>query len=235
MSASLAMPLRQRLAVLIGAELAVWGAIRAALQFFDWRGVEMELFRSALRVATAWLCWHLFSDLIRSGQPQLRNLQTAPMIVSLGFLFTIPFLTGNYRLPTSTAWVFALTSLIVAVKEEFLWRGVVQNLLRSRLGTIKAVLLTSLGFSLWHFGAWEHSVWMYGETFFASVIVGLVYVASGSIAVVIAIHALYDALYSLTPLVSSPLSQNFGFIPLLFALALVANDYTMQRRPPPYR
>ena len=223
--------LRQRLAILVAAELLVWVVSRLALQVFDWRSIEMELFRTGLRVATAWLCWHLFSDLIRSGQPRQGTLKSAPVVLGLTFFFTIPVLVGNYQLSLQMAWVFALTSVVVAIKEEFLWRGVVQNLLRERFGTLKAVLLTSLVFALWHFGSWENSVWMYVEVFTASVIIGLVYVISGSMLAVIVIHTAYDALYSFTPLISPPLNQNFGFIPLLFALALIYGSW--HRRPPP--
>jgi len=225
--------LRQRLLILFAAELAVWVASRAALQVFDWRGIEIELFRTGLRVASAWLCWHLFGDLIRSRQPQFGNLKSTPVVAGLALFFVIPFLVGNYQLPASTAWVFALTSVAVGIKEEFLWRGVVQNLLQQRFGTVKAVLVTSLGFALWHLGAWENSVWMYGETFGASVILGLVYVASGSLLAAIVIHTAYDALYAFSPLLGQPLDQNFGFIPLFFALTLVFKGYTQRRRPPP--
>lgn len=37
----------------------------------------------------------------------------------------------------------------------------------------------------------------------------------------IVIHTIYDALFSLPPLLSAPFSQNIGFVPLLASVALI--------------
>ena len=45
----------------------------------------------------------------------------------------------------ATSICSALTSIPVAVKEEFLFRGIVQNLLLEKLGSVKAILAVFVG------------------------------------------------------------------------------------------
>jgi membrane protease YdiL (CAAX protease family) len=103
--------------------------------------------------------------------------------------------------------MFAATSFFVAIKEEFLFRGIVQNLLTQRLGPSKAILSTSVAFTLSHVGVPEFTLWVFSQIFVASVILGTVYIYGGSIFVVVAIHAVYDAIFSFTPLIAQPLPQ----------------------------
>ena len=112
-------------------------------------------------------------------------------------------------------------SVAVAVKEEFLFRGILQNLLARRDRPITSILLTSIVFTVWHVGVWDPTVWTFSQIFFASILLGIIYFRSGSIAAVIVLHAAYDAIFSFTPLISSPLNENWGFAPLLSAVALV--------------
>jgi len=69
--------------------------------------------------------------------------------MGLLLLLSIPVLVGQYELASHVAILFALTNIPVTVKEEFLFRGIVQNLLLEKLGSVNAILLTSAIFTLW--------------------------------------------------------------------------------------
>ncbi|HEY6897636.1 MAG TPA: CPBP family intramembrane glutamic endopeptidase [Rhodocyclaceae bacterium] len=202
-------------------ELLFVVATRLVLHYYAWTSFEAEAIRTVLRIATVSIYWWLLRPLIlsRSGSPA--TLAKPPAIVGLLLFLSIPVLIGNYALAKPIAIFFAVASIAVAVKEEFLFRGILQNLLAQRFGSAKAVLGTSAIFTAWHIGVWEPTVWVFGQIFFASILLGVVYIQSGSIAAAIVIHTTYDALFSLSPLVAAPLNENWGFVPLLASLALV--------------
>lgn len=215
------MSLAQRLAIVAMVEIAYIVATRLVLHYLSWKSLEAESIRTALRLGTAAIYWYLFKPLLLSRTPDLRLLAHPLPAASLALFFSIPFVVGRYALDSGTAILFALASIPVAIKEEFLFRGIMQNLLAARLGPVNAILLTSAVFTVWHVGVWEMTPWVVAQIFFASVLLGLVYVHSGSMLAVIIIHAVYDALFSFTPLIPEPLHENWGFVPLLGAVALM--------------
>lgn len=216
------MSLVRRLAIVAIVEIAYIVATRVVLHYLSWKSLEAEAIRTALRLGTAAVYWHLFKPLLLSRTPNVRLLANPLPAASLVLFFSIPFAVGRYALDSSTAILFAVASIPVAIKEEFLFRGIMQNLLDPRLGPVNAILVTSAVFTAWHVGVWEMTPWVVGQIFFASVLLGLVYVKSGSMLAVIVIHAVYDALFSFTPLIPEPLPENWGFVPLLGAAALMA-------------
>lgn len=216
------MSLRRCLAIIVVTELLSMAAARLALHFYGPWSVEAESIRTVLRIATASIYWWLLRPLILSRTPNLSALRSPLLISGLLLFMLIPVVVGRYDLATPLAILFAVTSVPVAVKEEFLFRGIVQNLLAERFGFVKSVLFTSAIFTAWHIGVWEPTVWTFSQIFFASILLGVVYVHTGSILAAIVIHAAYDAVFSFTPLLPVPLDENWGFIPLLAAVALVA-------------
>jgi len=94
--------------------------------------------------------------------------------------------------------------------------------LGQKLGALKAIVLTSTAFTVWHIGIWDFSPWVFSQIFVASVLLGTIYICGGSMFVVVAIHAAYDALFSFTPLIPQPLPENWGFLPLLASLLVVS-------------
>ena len=213
------MSVARRVVVVVIIELLFVVATRLVLHYYSWQSVEAESIRTVLRIATA--IWWLLKPLILSQKPNLRSTLKSSLVMGLLLLLSIPVLVGQYELARHVAILFALTSIPVAVKEEFLFRGIVQNLLLEKLGSVKATLLTSVIFTLWHVGVWSPTFWTFGQIFLVSVLLGLVYVGSRSIMVVIVIHAVYDALFSFTPLMPTPLDANWGFIPLFGSVAFV--------------
>ena len=212
----------RRFAIVIVAELLFVVATRLVLHYFPWSSIEAESIRSVLRIATIGIYWWLFRSLILSRTPSLPALWSAPLLFGLLLFLSIPILVGHYQLAPSATLLFAIASVPVAVKEEFLFCGIVQNLLAQKYGSLKAVLSTSVIVTAWHIGVWEPTVWVFSQIFFSSILIGIIYIYSGSIVTVIAIHAIYDALFSFTPLISSPLQETWGFVPLIASVALVA-------------
>lgn len=215
------MSLASRLVIVAAIELVFVVATRVVLHYLSWQSIEAELIRTALRMVTALAYWWLLKSVILSQKPNLSTLSRPAAEVGLLLFFTVPVLVGQFQPSTNVAVLFALTSIAVAVKEEFLFRGIVQNVLSQRLGAVKAILLTSAVFTVWHVGTLTPTVWVFSQIFLASVLLGLVYVGSGSILAVVVIHAVYDALFSFTPLIPAPLNANWGFIPLLAAVVCV--------------
>lgn len=220
------MSLKQRLLVVVAVELLYMVGSRLAIHYYSAESFSAELIRTALRIATALIYWQLMKPLILSKKASFDSVRVAPLAIGMLALFAIPVLVGNYALSTSLALLFALTSIPVAIKEEFLFRGIVQNLLETRYGQMRAVFYASVIFTAWHIGTWEPSVWTFSQIFFVGLVLGLVYVRTGSIWAAIVLHTLYDAVFSFTPLVRPPLDQNWGFIPL--AIAVVAVIYWAQ-------
>jgi len=215
------MDFRNRLFIIVAVELAYMVGSRMAIQYFSSASVEAELIRTVLRILTAAIYWQLMKPLILSKTPDFSKVCDASLVSGLLLLLSIPVLVGDYGLTAPVALLFAATSVVVAIKEEFLFRGIVQNLLEKKLGELRSVLLTSAIFTVWHIGAWEPSLWVFSQIFFASIILGLIYIRTGSIFFVIVLHTVYDAVFSFTPLLPAPLGQNWGLIPLIASASLI--------------
>lgn len=183
--------------------------------------MEAELSRTALRLASAGAIWFLMRATIASRQPDAQALKSWMLWLGLTVFLSIPVLIGNYRLGTGTATLFALSSLPVGIKEEIVFRGVPQQLLGQRMHGIKAIVVTSVVFVAWHVGVVSSVPWTFFEIFLASVLLGLIYYCSGSLVAVIAVHALYDALYALSPWLARPLALVWGPLLLLVAVGMV--------------
>lgn len=223
------MTLARRVAVVVVLEIAYVVATRVVLHYLSWKSIEAEAIRTALRLLTAGAYWYLLKPLILSRTPHVRALAQPAAVGALALFVSIPILVGRYDLESSVAVMFAVTSIPVAIKEEILFRGIIQNLLERKLHVLAAILITSAVFTVWHVGVWSFTLWTFGQIFFASVLLGLIYVRSGSLLAVIVIHAVYDALFSFTPLIASPVHENWGILPLLGSVALIYYWFSSDR------
>lgn len=186
-------------------------------------GVELELLTTAGRLVTLLIFFLLFRDLILSRQPQPRRALHPAPLGAVVLLFLAPILIGNYALPSLTSQiVFAATSVAVALKEEVLYRGVLQNLLESRLGVLTAVALSNVVFTLYHYGAQPFTAWNLTEIFLSGSALGLLYAATGSLLLAVAVHAVNDAIWAFTPILGSPLPKPLGSVLIFSAVVLCA-------------
>jgi membrane protease YdiL (CAAX protease family) len=67
-------------------------------------------------------------------------------------------------------------------------------------------------------GALPLNVFNFLQVFTASCILGLIYVRTRSMMLVVSLHGLYDAIWSLTPVLREPLAWHWGAGVLLLAL-----------------
>jgi len=81
-------------------------------------------------------------------------------LVGVVMLLSVPLLFGkdDWTDPVVRT-AFVLTSLVVGLREEIVYRAIVQNLLEERLGKAGAILLASAVFALYHygFGGWPYT------------------------------------------------------------------------------
>lgn len=95
---------------------------------------------------------------------------------------------GYFFLATTTIVIFA------PMIEECLFRGFLQSFLRRHLGTGKAIALTSLAFSLFHysFAQGVSNLPIIASLFVLAVFLGFVYERQGSLFASISLHALFN-------------------------------------------
>ena len=215
------MNLTRCLVIVAVTELLFVVATRIVLHYYSWSSLGAESIRTVLRIVTATIYWMMLRPLILSRASNPSAFLSPLLIVGLLLFLLIPLVVGHYNLTAPVALMFAVTSIPVAVKEEFLFRGIIQNLLTDKFGFVNSVVFTSALFTAWHIGVWQPTFWAFAQIFLASILLGIVYMYSGSIFAVIIIHATYDALFSFPSLLAVPLNENWGFIPLLSAVALV--------------
>lgn len=195
-------------------------ATRLVVHYQPMFTVGAELLRTGLRLAMAYACWWLLKPLLLSRQPSVAQLKKPVVLAAMALFLLVPTLTGHWGLQNDLVVLFALTSFAVGLKEEFLFRGVIQNALIPRWGVTRSILLTSALFTLWHIGLVNPTAWNFISIFMGGIFLGVVYVRTGSLTLVVGLHAAYDALYVFTPLLARPYSHAAGFFILLYALAL---------------
>lgn len=204
-----------------GLELALFVATRLIIAHWSAWEWQPELLRSACRAVVAFALWHFFRGIMLSGVPDRRGMRHPLLLAAVATLLSVPFLIGNWAfMGPFTRLVFAATSVVVAIHEEFLFRGLMQTLIARRLGTLKAIGVTSAVMTAWHAGVLPANVFNFWQVFAISCMLGLIFAATHSMVLVVALHALYDASWSATPVLASPLSWHWGALLLLAALVL---------------
>ncbi len=139
-----------------------------------YQGIELEVLTTAGRLVSLLLFFLLFRQLIFSKSPQPRKALHPLALLVMVLVLLIPVFVGDYGLPNvAIQTVFAVTSVAVAFKEEFLYRGVLQNILEGRLGLWWALVLSNIVFTLYHYGAQPFTAWNLTEMFATGCILGL--------------------------------------------------------------
>ena len=194
------------------------------------QGIELELLISAFRVVTIIAYWFMFRSLILNRRTNTETLRHPFVLIAMAAALAIPFLFRGWSPGggIGTAIVYVLTSILVGIREELLYRGVLFNLLEPRAGTIITVILSTVIFSAYHLGAVPLFPQVFAEIAILSVVLGLIYSRSRSLLAVMALHAAYDAIWFLGPYLSSPLSDiwrlAFLLTALLFAILWMKNN-----------
>jgi membrane protease YdiL (CAAX protease family) len=185
-------------------------------------GIELELWVTACRLLSFGAYCLLFRSLLT--EPRLAHPSRSwPWLgAGIALMLVVPSLFyGGY--PDSAAYrtVFALTSVVVGAREELLYRGVIQTLLARRLSFPLALIASNVVFVLYHYGAQPLHLVGITEIFAFGCLMGLIYRTTGRLLIPISLHAVYDALWSLGPLVTPPPSDYYRIPFQLVALYLV--------------
>jgi membrane protease YdiL (CAAX protease family) len=215
--------MRWKLALAVALELAYALGTRVWLKPYFRDGIELELYTTAIRLASAGAYWWLFRDLLVGRSPQLASLRHPLFALGLVPVALVPVLVGDWGLAGLTTQVtFAFTSVAVGLREEILYRGVLQNVLEPRMGWLGAILASNVVFTLYHYGAWPFTPDYVLEFFLVGSVMGLIYYGTGSLWVTVAAHSIYDALWSFTPILVPPLAKGWGMGLEALAFVLLA-------------
>lgn len=206
---------------------------RTIAYFYGIYNFEAELYRSINRIVIFAVTLFVFKDFIFQHKPDYRGLSNPIWIVSILLFLSIPLLEGHMGgLELGFRMFFSATSIFVALHEEIVYRGVVQKLLLGRFSKFKAILITSSIFTAYHIGAIDFYINLYIQVFLASIILGIIYVETNSLVVVVVLHTIYDALSPFTPLsAKGPIItyQEATYIMLLSLICVLLWSYRMRK------
>ena len=182
-----------RIALAIVLELAYMVFTRTWLRNHTLPGVDRELWVTAY--------WFLFRSILLEKVRAPSNLPKWGLLLGLAPMFAVPLLfNGGLPNDPGTRAVYALTSIVVAAREELLYRGVFLNLMARRFDPGPALFYTGIVFVLYHYKAQPFTLPAIVEIFCWSYVLGMIYLQYRSLLLIIVIHALYDAAWSLSPL-----------------------------------
>jgi membrane protease YdiL (CAAX protease family) len=198
---------RIRLAVAVVAEFTYLFGRSAIISVVD-DPFYRELMWTGWRLAFVLLYLWLFFDIIRNAER--RPLSRNPLLVIsiIIFLGAMPFAHGG----GGAGWIELVAVPLVALREEFFYRAILQNALEHRFQPLLAVLITTALFALSHIGAQPISLATLSSFVVCGVVLGVVYQHTRNIWIVVALHAAADFIVVL------PYRQ-----PLGPSIALVAN------------
>lgn len=205
------------LVMLEGCQMA---ASRYVLKQYPDAVISVEMFRTVLRMGSAALYWWWFKDLFLMSPVNTKALRQPHLVALTIMVLLIPILCANDRLPPEAAVVFAFTSIFVGIKEEILFRGVLQGVCRRFMSPVKSVVLISLVFTVWHYGVQPFNVYTVSQLLVAGLVLGLMYEATRSLLLVIGVHTLYDVLYAISPVVAKPYHPLLGWFIGMYCVGL---------------
>lgn len=174
---------------------------RTIIHFCGVYNFEAEAYLGVSRIVMFAVTLLIFKDFIFRDKPEYKAVVSPLWIFAVLLFLSIPFLEGHMGgLGFGFKLFFSATSIFVALHEEIVYRGVVQRLLLERFSIAKAVLITSSVFTVYHIGAIDFYINLYIQIFLASIILGIIYIKTNSLTIVVALHTIYDALSPFTPL-----------------------------------
>ena len=207
-----------RLALVILIEIAYMAWSRHVYDNSLDRFAIVEMLRTPARVMAAFAFWLLMPDVIFSWRSDLATVRHPFFWAAAICIGTSSVLTSPMDVPFRDTFIICLATIPVGIHEEFFFRGIVQNLIVRRIGVVWGVVLTTTFFTLWHIGVTPDSGFNYTLIALAGLALGIIYVKTGSIALVATLHALDDVLGSLPPWFDW--NPGLGFISLAIGVSL---------------
>ncbi|MEO0794949.1 MAG: CPBP family intramembrane glutamic endopeptidase [Verrucomicrobiota bacterium] len=215
-------------------ELAYFVSSRLFLSHYTGDAVSKELIWTGIRIASLIIVGITFRELLfrKSRSPKKAGNKTLLTIGIVVFL-SVPIMIGNWNLSSPLNWVYAATSIAIGIREEFVYRGVLQQVLQDRLGLLWALLISNIIFVFYHYGSLPFTTWNVFQFFVAGSILGIIYYQTQSIWLVAILHIFYDVIWSLTPILPQPFPLWLGYILLVGSTALLLIDFGKTRRESP--
>ena len=195
--------------------------------FDDPISTELEAARTGLRLASAFLAWWLFKDVLsyatRSKVSLIKHaswISLLPFIATLLFL-SVPVLIGSWNLPNAeTRLIFGLSSFPVGLREEIIYRGLLLVLIAKRFGFLAGLVVSTLAFTFYHYGALAWTTFNIIQYIAAGILLGVLFWITRSLWLVIWIHTIYDIIWCYTPLLPS-LMKSSNAIPIFAIISIV--------------
>jgi len=198
-----AVPLRWRLLAVVLVELGYMTAARV-IAATSTTIVEAEISRTPFRIAAAVLFWLLMRDVICAPQGQGNSVRQPYLAAIIMFVLATPLLIGGYNQPFYESIVLAVTAIPVAFAEELFFRGILQNIAIKHWGIPLGLAVSVVLFVAFHAGVVRPDFFGYAQPALAGLVLGVIYLKTGSLSLLIAIHAIYDAMDSLPRFFPAP-------------------------------
>jgi membrane protease YdiL (CAAX protease family) len=183
--------------IFVVCEIAYVASRRWLLHHFAGGLVEQEFYWSVIRILSIGVLVWLFRSTATSRVAVAAKF--SPRLLVATGMFLAPILTGDMGPLRSARYLFAATSVLVAVREELAYRGIFQAMLTRRVGIAPALLISNLVFVAYHIGVGPFRIHFFLQVFLCGTILGIVYYLSGSLILAIVLHAIYDAVDSFAP------------------------------------
>jgi len=221
---------RQILLFILLEGLYIW-LTRLLIGMGDPNGYTVESWRTLLRLVSAGLMAWVFRDLIKEFLKERVPSVTPPVsyllpAIALFLAMLVPIAAGNWNLPTEgQRWFFAVTAFPVGLREEIVYRAILLVLLARAFGLSIAVVLSTLAFAVYHYGAQPWTVFTVTQYIFFGLALALLYWRSRSLWLIIWIHTIYDVLWCFSPFLENPLPTQettpIWFVSTLLVLAWI--------------
>jgi len=181
-------------------EIAYVASARTLARSFTGSLLHLELWWTLLRLLSAIALTFLFLRLDRVSPAKAGRIPVRCWLAT--GMFSAPILVGEAGLQGVARYLFAATSLVVGLREELAYRGILQRFLTPRMGFAGSLCTSNVAFVLYHWGVHPFTLHYVLQLFLCGMILGVVYHFSRSIILVVALHAVYDAIDSFTPFVT---------------------------------
>lgn len=162
--------------------------------------VAEELIRTAWRLPFCPLYWYLARFFVPGPREPWKSAWHPMVSVSaaLGFL-AWPLAGWTVGPGLATHLVLAVTTPIVAVREELFYRAMLQGGLEPILGRNRALVTATIAFAAFHYGAQPINVFTVLLFIWAGLLFGAVYQRTRDIRLPILLHTAFDVIVALSP------------------------------------
>ena len=135
----------------------------------------------------------LFLPMVRESLRKL-SVPLHPVIVGAAVLSIAALPLGGYgaRFDATTLQVFALTTFVVALREELFYRLILLGALEKLVHPVVAILASATLFVVYHFGAQPMTLVTISSMAAAGVLFGVIYQRTRSLLLVVILHAVFD-------------------------------------------